>query len=208
MLDEGFGAAELVALGKKFRNFEPAMLETYSLPVVIDSVGEISIVRAIESESEPILDIFRGAVAAQPDPAEIGVRVLNGTGRELEGTTTGDALAEVGFDVAGIGDADPQGVARTIIRFAPEQRSQAEHLVRYLQAGATLVEDPDLTDGLIEITTGFDYRGVNDQPAPATTTTSTAPAPGATTTITPITSTTRYGVVPGSEAEAEAANCR
>ncbi len=207
VLDDALGADDLVALGTKFRDFDPARLETYSLPVLIDSVGEISVVRTIEGEVEPVLDIFRGAATAEPDPAQIGVRVLNGTGREMEGTTTGDALAEVGFDVAGIGDADPQGVVRTRIRFGPRQRTQAEYLVRFLRAGAQLIEDPNLTDGLVEVTTGSDYKGVNNQPAPATTTTTTAAAPGASpTTTAPVTSTTRYGVVPGSEATA--AGCR
>jgi LCP family protein required for cell wall assembly len=201
VLDDNLTAGDLISLGMTFRNFDPDQLETYSLPVYLDSIGEASIVRLDEEGAKPILDIFRGVDPANPDPASVGVRVLNGTGREREGGNTGDALAEVGFDVAGVGDADPQDVLRTTIRFAPADRVGAELLVRYLEAGAELVEDDTITDGLVELTTGQDFTGVNTEPAPATTTTSTTadPGAGATTTTAAVTSTTRYGVVPGSE---------
>lgn len=205
VLDDGLKASDLVALGTKFRAFDPENLETYSLPVVLDSVGEASIVRLVDDEAAPILDLFRGVSGVEADPSAVGVRVLNGTGRELEGAKTGDALAEVGFDVAGVGDADVQDVVRTRIRFAPEDRAGAELLVRYLSAGAVLVEDAAITDGLVEVTTGTDYRGVLAEPAPATTTT-TNPAAATTTTTSAVTSTTRYGVVPG--ADDPAADCR
>ncbi len=207
-LDDNLNASDLITLGTTFRDFDPELLETYSLPVYLDMINEQSIV-GLEDGAEPILDIFRGVDKANPDPASIGVRVLNGTGRELEATTTGDALAGVGFDVAGVGDASPQGVKRTQVRFAPEDRAAAELLVRYLEAGGDLQEDPAITDGLIEVVTGFDYTGVNAEPAPATTTTtSTAPGGVSTTSTTTaaVTSTTRYGVVPG--ADDPAVDCR
>ena len=144
-----------------------------------------------------------GEILAGVQPADVEVRVLNGTGRVKEGATTGDALAAVGFDVAGVGDATVQDVTRTRVRFGPDRRVEAELLVRHLKGGAVLVEDERLTDGIVELTTGTDYIGVSSQPAPATTTTA---APGATTTTVPATSTTRYGVVPG--ASDPAAACR
>lgn len=206
VLDDRMQASDIIALGTTFRSFDPENLETYSLPVSLDSIGDASIVRLVDDEAEPILDLFRGVAPAQPDPATIGLRVFNGTGRELEGATTGDALAEVGFDVAGVADADPQGVQRTIVRYGPEQRANAELVVRHLVAGADLVEDAALTDGLVEVVTGFDYAGVNAEPAPATTTTTTTAAgTAAPATTAPATSTTRYGIVPG--ADDPAADC-
>ncbi|MGE0730910.1 MAG: LCP family protein, partial [Acidimicrobiia bacterium] len=209
VLDDGLRAQDLIALGTRFRSFEPERLETYSLPVYLDSVGDASIVRLIESESDPILDVFRGVDPQDIDPASVGVRVLNGTGRELEASSTGEALAEVGFDVAGVGDTDPQDHTRTLVRFAPSERAGAELIVRYLRAGADLVEDPDITDGLVEVITGTDYSGVNTEPAPATTTTTTTAAGGVsstTSTTEAVTSTTRYGIVPGADDPAN--DCR
>jgi len=204
VLDDGLDAADLIALGTKFRSFDPEALETYSLPVVIDSVGDASVVRLVEREAKPVLELFRGVTPDTVQPADVEVRVLNGTGRVKEGATTGDALAAVGFDVAGIGDAAVQDVTRTRVRFGPERRVEAELLVRHLEGGAVLVEDDRVTDGIVELTTGTDYTGVSARPAPATTTTTVA---GATTpTSAPVTSTTRYGVVPGSNDPAAA--CR
>jgi len=205
VLDDGLSAADLITLGTKFRSFEPDQLETYPLPVVVDTIGDASVVRLLDTEAAPILDIFRGVSATELGPEQVSVRVLNGTGRPREGATTGEALAGVGFDVAGIGDADPQDVTRTRIRFAPKNRPGAELLARYLTAGATLVEDATVGDGLVEVTTGIDFRGVLQVPAAATTT--TAPTGGVVpTTTVPMPSTTRYGVVPGSTDPA--ASCR
>ncbi len=206
VLDDGLSASDLIALGTKFRSFEPEQLETYALPVVLDMVGDASVVRLVDSQAAPILDLFRGVRPQELGPADVAIRVLNGTGRPLEGKTTGDALAGVGFDVAGVGDATVQNVTRTRVRFAPKQRPGAELLVRYLSAGATLVEDPTVTDGLVELTTGADYRGVLTSPVAATTTTAVPGASPSTTTALPATSTTRYGVVPG--AGDPAASCR
>ncbi len=206
VLDDGLSTMDLIALGTKFRNFEPDRLETYALPVFLDSVGDASVVRIIDDEAEPILDLFRGRRPEEFGPAEVAIRVLNGTGRSFEGRTTGEALAGVGFDLAAVGDAAVQNVTRSRIRFAPKQRAGAELLVRYLAAGAVLVEDPTATDGLVELTTGVDYSGVLPTPLPATTTTvGPGPSPATASTFA-VTTTTRYGVVPGTGHAA--AGCR
>ena len=48
-----------IDLAQQFRNFRPNDLEKYILPTVYDFADELSIQRIIETEAEPILDIFR-----------------------------------------------------------------------------------------------------------------------------------------------------
>ncbi|MFN0025836.1 MAG: LCP family protein [Acidimicrobiales bacterium] len=181
-LDDGLRAEQLVGLAMQFRSFDPNTLESYELNVSFGWEGEVSVLR-LRPEAEAVLAVFRGDAVVGPDPADVGVRVLNGTGRPDEGADTGDALAEVGFDVGAVGDAEVQGAPRTVVRFGPEQRAGAELVARHLLAGADLVEDPDLSDGLVEVITGLDYEGVSDEPGPAAlavsppTTTVTQPAP-------------------------------
>lgn len=181
-LDDGLRADALVDLALQFRSFDPAALESYELQVDYGWEGDVSVLR-LQAESEAMLAVFRGQQASGPDPAEVGVRVLNGTGRPNEGTLAGDALAAVGFDVGAVSDAEVQGVTRTKVRFGPDQQAQAELVARYLLAGAELISDPDLGDGLVEVVTGTDYRGVSSEPglpvlpAAPTTTTMTGPAP-------------------------------
>ena len=76
-LDPTITPADLVDIGKRFKDFNPDNLETYSVPVVGANKGGASVVLMKASEAEPILDIFRGVDANAPD--SILVVVQNGT---------------------------------------------------------------------------------------------------------------------------------
>ncbi len=172
-LDDGLRAETLVDLALQFRSFDPAALESYELAVDYGWEGDVSVLR-LQSDAEAMLAVFRGEELVGPDPGDVGARVLNGTGRPDEGADAADALAEVGFDVGAVNDAEVQGVARTQVRFAPEQRAGAELVARYLPGGAELIEDPALGDGLVEVVTGLDFEGVSSEPGPPVTAASTS----------------------------------
>jgi LCP family protein required for cell wall assembly len=215
-VDERFQASDILSLANRFRSFDPEDLTTLEVPVYNDSVGGASIVRLIESEAEPVLDVFRGRDPANLAPADVPVRVLNGSGRPGEGRAAGEALRGAGFDVVGVGDADSSDHVRSVIRHGPDDRAAADLLARHLEGSPSLEEAPELTDGVIELVTGTEYAGTREEPLPPTTTTATtapsttsssAPADGATTTVpAEVTTTSRYGVVPG-DTDA-AADCR
>jgi LCP family protein required for cell wall assembly len=213
-VDDKFQASDMLSLANRFRSFDPEDLDTLEIPVYNDSVGGASVVRLIESQAEPVLDVFRGRDSAQMAPADVQVRVLNGSGRPGEGGAAGEALAGAEFDVVGVGDADSSDHVRSVIRHGTDDAASAELLARYLQGSPTLEEAPELTDGVIELVTGTEYAGVRDEPLPVTTTTTaptttstTVAGDGATTTSDPdATTTTRYGIVPGASSAAE--DCR
>jgi hypothetical protein len=48
-----------IFLAQQFRNFRPNDLEKYLLPTVYDFANELSIQTIIESDAEPILNVFR-----------------------------------------------------------------------------------------------------------------------------------------------------
>jgi hypothetical protein len=88
------------------------------------------------------------------------------------------------------------------VRHLPDARAGAELVARYLVAGATLVEDPDLVSAPVEVTTGLDFSGTRAEPAPAAPTTTLAGSDGSSTTAAPeddVTTTTGFGIVPGEE---------
>ncbi len=58
-LDDRLTPQKAIDLAQQFRNFRPNDLEKYILPTVYDFADELSIQRIIETEAEPILDIFR-----------------------------------------------------------------------------------------------------------------------------------------------------
>ena len=189
-LDQYTTAQDLITLGRAFRDFEPEDLGTFSLPVVDVKRGGDWTLDLVPSEAEPIFEQFRGTgasgVAADIDPSNVTVRVLNGTGGLNEGSITTDALDEVGFQVASPGDA-AEHVTRTEVRFPTGQDRAAAVVARYLDAKPILVKDD--TMGEVTVVTGPDLKGVLSVPLPATT------FDTATTTTTSTTTTT----VPGSD---------
>ena len=60
-LDDRLTPQKAIDLAQQFRNFRPNDLEKYILPTVYDFADELSIQRIIETEAEPILDIFRNS---------------------------------------------------------------------------------------------------------------------------------------------------
>jgi LCP family protein required for cell wall assembly len=206
-IDDQFSAKDVASLANRFRNFDPGTFETYALPVVSDMVGDASVVRLIDREAEPILDIFRGAPAAgEMGPASVQLDVLNGTGRIDEGRTTADSLSQIGFNVGLIDDAPTLGQTQTTIRYRSDERTAADVVASYLVTAPRLVPDDTLEGNGVQLTTGLDYDGVLSQPRPIPTTTTVPPSaaqsstgssdPSTTTTTEPTTSTTRIGVVP------------
>jgi polyisoprenyl-teichoic acid--peptidoglycan teichoic acid transferase len=199
VVDDVLTADDIFDLGGRFRTFNPETLDLYALPVYDDTVGGASIVRMVDLEAQPILDLFRGLDAGDVEPGGVRVMVLNGSGRAGEAVSTAEALASAGFGVAGTGEADAFGLERTTVRYAPGQLPAADLVARWLVSGAELVEVPGEELGAdVVLVTGTDYAGLRTEPEASTTSTTeptTTTAPGETTTTAPTTTTT-IGVVP------------
>ena len=58
-LDDRLTPEKAIFLAQQFRNFRPNDLEKYQLPTVYDFANELSIQTIIESDAEPILNVFR-----------------------------------------------------------------------------------------------------------------------------------------------------
>ena len=58
-LDDRLTPEKAIFLAQQFRNFRPNDLEKYLLPTVYDFANELSIQTIIESDAEPILNVFR-----------------------------------------------------------------------------------------------------------------------------------------------------
>src|SRR4051812_20502681 len=144
-VDDQLTAKDIASLANRFRSFDPSTFETYALPVVGDMVGDASVVRLIDREAEPILDVFRGVPAArEAGPASVQVDVLNGTGRIDEGRNTADSLSGVGFGVGLIDDAPTLGLTHTTVRYRTDERAAADLVASYLVTPPQLVPDDTL----------------------------------------------------------------
>ena len=185
-VDSSFGQKEMLKLAKRYRGFNPDQLVTMTLPTTATVLpGGADVLLPIKDQDQQVVDAFLGqqptppttlAPSAAIDPAQIEVRVLNGSGRTGEATAAVRDLRAARFGASfGSGRAAGFGYAQTEIRYGPNDLAKAQTLQGVIGGGATLQPDPTLTSGALDLITGQSYTGVH----PATTSTTTPATPAA-----------------------------
>jgi LCP family protein required for cell wall assembly len=207
-LDPTITPGDLIEIGKRFKDFNPDNLETYSVPVTGVNKGGAAVLLMQAGPAEPILNLFRGVDLNAND--SILLVVQNGTPTAGMGATAADQLRKAGFPVpdANISNAGTFDFTQTTIRYLRGSEARAEQVASYLVAPPVLEEVPYLIDADVSVVVGTDWQGVRSSPGPtvplSTTTTTTAPGRRTTTTTTTIaggssdapSTTTTLGVVP------------
>ncbi|HEV7685202.1 MAG TPA: LCP family protein [Acidimicrobiia bacterium] len=195
-VDSTFNVKDALRLVQAFRPVGAAGIEMVSLPT-----KPVGVHLAVAPEAQPILARLRGEVprpaggeasatakAPKVTPADVKVRVLNGTGTAGAAGDTAGELGRAGFSPAGSGDAVTFGYAKTEIRYAPAAQAKAAFLARYLNGVGKLVADAGVKGTDLVLIVGADWQGVT---APAAS--GQAAAPASTTTAAPTTATTGSG---------------
>jgi LCP family protein required for cell wall assembly len=203
-LDPTITPADLVDIGKHFKDFNPDNLETYTLPVEGANKGGASVVLLKPTEAEPILNLFRGVDANAND--SILMAVQNGTPTSGMGAVAAGQLRKARFSIpdANIGNAGSFDLSQTTIRYVQGGEARAQRVASFLVAPPILEEVPFLINAEVSVVIGADWQGVRPAPSTITTapTTSTDPRAGTTTTAVPggepstSTTSTTIGVVP------------
>lgn len=178
-LDQGTTAQDLLDLASVFRQFDPAKLQTDTVPTTPVTRGGAAVLDIRAKEAAPILARFRTPGPGQfAQATAIALMVSNGTGGTNEGARYAQALATPGFQTT-VG-ADSPHVARTQVRYPAGADADAAVVASFLDADVELVRDPSLTT--ITVVTGPDLRGVRTTPATVAVPTTTAPTRSSTTT--------------------------
>lgn len=160
--DEGLGVIDLARLGLGARGLTGGRAVTATVPATPASIGGAAVLQIDEAAARPLFASFRDgsaldAAADGATPEETQVEVLNGAGVAGLAGTTADQLSSRGYDVVGVGNAEP--TATTTIRYPADQQAGAELLARELPVDAaleqsdsvavvTLVLGSDLSSGL------------------------------------------------------------
>jgi hypothetical protein len=202
-IDKGFDPGDIASLANRFRSLDPNAVQMLTIPTVPANVGGASVLRMKQPEAQQVIDTFLDRAPATPTAANgavpniplgnIRVRVLNGSGAEGQAREVGKALGDLGFNVAGLGQASSFRFTDTVITYGPGQREKGLVVQSKIQGGTKLEEDPTLRSIDVVVTTGGNYGGVAGIAAPTTTakpgaptttakggakaTTTTAPAP-------------------------------
>jgi LCP family protein required for cell wall assembly len=95
-------------------------------------------------------------------PADVNVKVLNGTGTYNLASTTATSLTGRGFHVTGTpGDAPRSGYTNSVIEYAtPLQLAAAETLAKAIGNSPRLVEDGHLKSGALHLILGSNFTGL------------------------------------------------
>ena len=197
-LDPSLTPGDLVSLGRRFKDFNPQNLDTYSVPSTGAMVGGASVQMLDVRNAEPILNLFRGV--EENSVGDTVVFVENGTPTPGLGTQAADGLAAAGFSIPPgyVVNADRFDYPNTVVRYLPGDEAKALQVASRLNPTPIVEETNYIVNADIVVIVGADWQGVRSSPDPAVslpsttsnTTTTTAP-----TTTVPSTSTT-IGVVP------------
>lgn len=94
--------------------------------------------------------------ATAQNPGNVGLRILNGTGRAGEATDISDRLTPEGFDVRGVADAS-ENRTDTVIRYGPGEQDSAATLAEVFP-GASIQLDNTVRSG-VEVILGSSFGG-------------------------------------------------
>lgn len=181
-VDAGMDIGQMIELARHFASFRGDDLVSYTLPVEEwTGPGGAAALKLDVVAATPILNVFRGLPPGTVTPEMVLVTVENGSGINGQAGVAGEALAALGFQVAGTGNAE-QVVSRTTVRYAPGAEGQAVEVAKHLPAGTTLQADALLDPGEVAVVTGPEFTAASVSVAevaveapPGTDTTSTAP---------------------------------
>lgn len=203
-IDGDLTPSDLLAVGNRFRTFDPSNLATYTLPVIDDVVGGAQILRLDTTRAQPTLDVFRGEDPTRVAPDNTVVLVQNGTPRAGLGAEVADGLRDLGFVVPpdNVGEAESFDVERTTVLYLDGAEERAALLAAALGADPVVEEGEYIVGADVTVVIGADWPGVADAlraPTPGLVPTTSTTTPRSTTSTThrgPTTTTSIIGTVP------------
>jgi len=184
-VDSTLDVKDALRLVEAFRPVGASGIEMTALPTKPDGAHLL-----VAPAAQPILARLRGETAPPPAggeasaatpapkvaPADVKVRVLNGTGTPGVAGDASAALGQAGFSLAGSGDADKFGYTKTQIRYGPAAQAKAALLARYLGGAGQLVADPSVRGTDVVLVVGSDWKGVTAPAAGGQSAAATQPA--------------------------------
>ena len=173
-LDSEMSTSDIGKLARRFRSLDPETVDMITLPTRPVSRNGASVLVLQEEEAQRYIDRLNGKAPPEPgavtaQPADVRVRVLNGSGADGVASDASAALQRAGFNIADRGDADTYNYTRTLIRHAPGQLPKAQLVQQFVQGSTVVEEDRNLRTVDLTLILGSSYRGITAGGAPATT---------------------------------------
>ncbi|MCU1351517.1 MAG: transcriptional attenuator, LytR family [Acidimicrobiales bacterium] len=200
-LDETLRPNDLIALGRRYRSFNPDTLQTDTLDVtgVVRHGAQV-----LDLVSTPhnlqVLSLFQGTgkdpgtTDGSLTPGLVQVTVLNGSGVQNQARDVTLALGAVGFQTNAPGPDPPSPGPQTVVKYPAGQVAQAQLVARYLAPAVKLEQSPDVL--VVTVVTSTDFTRVLAEPKPASEVPVSSTSTSSTTTTTPTPGTAGPGGAP------------
>lgn len=167
-VDRGFDKRAAFDLVDAFRNVssdDTSALEFVTYPFTEGNAAGQQVLFPDPTNGAPLLERLR-TFDAVPDtvvvqPADVRVKVLNGSGRAGLADETMAGLVAAGFVKGGTGNDLRGRVAVTEVRYANGAEAKAQLVLQYVGQGAKLVGDPTLKDADVTVVVGADFAGLS-----------------------------------------------
>lgn len=132
-VDGRLAASSIGSLAWDFRGVLTGGIEGQTLPVYGDTVRGASVVRADEPEASATIEGFLTGIMTI-DQGPLRVQVLNGNGVNGAAGDMSDRLADAGYEIAGIGNADERDYSITTV-LVPQGSHAGEEIIGQLGFG-------------------------------------------------------------------------
>lgn len=132
-VDGHLAASSIGSLAWDFRGVLTGGIEGQTLPVYGDTVRGASVVRADEPEASATIEGFLTGIMTI-DQGPLRVQVLNGNGVNGAAGDMSDRLADAGYEIAGIGNADERDYSVTTV-LVPQGSHAGEEIIGQLGFG-------------------------------------------------------------------------
>jgi LCP family protein required for cell wall assembly len=162
-VDDNLSVTEVLRLARIFRSTNPDTILMQALPSFVSRHGAASTVDVDWPKAEPVFKKLRGdlAIRGGVDPTQVKVRVLNGHDpAQALATNTSAALQGLGFQPAGIADAEHSDYSVTEVRYRPGQKPAADLVKESLKGVGKLIEDEAIAEADVIVVIGADFKGV------------------------------------------------
>jgi LCP family protein required for cell wall assembly len=184
-IDENLSKDDIFALIDAFRTIDPndpSSLEFKTFPWTTGPhQGGQDVLYPDEPAASQMIDRLmdfsgnQAGASRQVAPADIKVKVVNGSGRDGEAKAALSELKNIGFVGGGTGNDERGTVAETEIHYASGAKDKAKTVFRYLTPDARLVEDPDLKGADVAVVLGANFAAIERPSERTSTTAATTP---------------------------------
>jgi LCP family protein required for cell wall assembly len=145
-IDASLDRGRLVDLALAVRDLSPSDIAAATLPTSATTESGVYYLIADDPGAGEAIAAFNGGAELVAPSGPLAIKVLNGNGEKGQAGEWGEFLANSGFDVDSVGDADSYDFAITVITARPEGIERAQEIVDALGFG--IVEPGTVPDGI------------------------------------------------------------